>query len=55
MGFGYVSEEGDPVVTDSLLQGGIVGPSPIESLLIHCSKDLRRFPCTILEPSLAVS
>lgn len=24
MGFGYVSEEGDPVVTDSLLQGGIV-------------------------------
>lgn len=24
MGFGYVNEEGDPVVTDSLLQGGIV-------------------------------
>jgi len=24
MGFGYVNEEGDPIVTDSLLQGGIV-------------------------------
>jgi len=24
MGFGYVNEAGDPVVTDSLLQGGIV-------------------------------
>jgi hypothetical protein len=26
MGFGYVAENGDPVVTDSLLQGGIVSP-----------------------------
>jgi hypothetical protein len=55
MGFGYVSDEGDPVVTDSLLQGGIVGRSRIEDLLVHCSMNLRRFPCTILEPSSAVS
>lgn len=31
MGFGYVSEEGDPVVTDSLLQGGIVRPPIVRS------------------------
>ena len=35
MGFGYVNEEGDPVVTDSLLQGGIVSPKFMIDLVLE--------------------
>jgi hypothetical protein len=34
MGFGYVNDEGDPVVTDSLLQGGIVSRDPKTSVFL---------------------
>jgi hypothetical protein len=34
MGFGYVNDEGDPVVTDSLLQGGIVSRGPKTSVFL---------------------
>jgi hypothetical protein len=35
MGFGYVSEEGDPVVTDSLLQGGIVSHKLLTEVVLE--------------------
>ena len=34
MGFGYVNDEGDPVVTDSLLQGGIVRRDPMIAVVL---------------------
>jgi hypothetical protein len=50
MGFGYVSEEGDPVVTDSLLQGGIVRRAETNFLTSRLT-GLFRYPCTTLERS----
>ena len=53
MDFGYVSEEGDPVVTDSLLQGGIVCQAEPNFLTTGLT-ELRRYPYTILGRSLDV-
>ena len=54
MAFGYVSEEGDPVVTDSLLQGGIVRQAKPIFLSMELT-ELRRYLYTTLEHSLDVS
>jgi hypothetical protein len=35
MGFGYVNEEGDPIVTDSLLQGGIVSRNSTTAVVLE--------------------
>lgn len=53
MGFGYVSEDGDPVVTDSLLQGGIVRQAKPNVLTLGLTA-LCRYPYIILERSLDV-
>lgn len=54
MDFGYVSEEGDPVVTDSLLQGGIVRQAKPIFLSTELT-ELRRYLYTTLEHSLDAS
>ena len=54
MDFGYVSEAGDPVVTDSLLQGGIVRQAK-PNFLTTALTGLHRYPYTTLERSLDVS
>ena len=53
MGFGYLGENGDPVVTDSLLQGGIVCQAKPNFLTTDLT-GIRRYPCTTLGRSLDV-
>ena len=50
MGFGYLGENGDPVVTDSLLQGGIVCQAKPDSHTTDLT-EIRRYPYTTLERS----
>jgi hypothetical protein len=55
MGFGYVNEEGDPVVTDSLLQGGIVSRGFKAESSSSTSDNYRRCLSITLVPSWAAS